>query len=131
MSAVITHFEIYGDNDNIDKLAEFYREIFGWDIGKVAGIHYYNINMNEHEPLNLRGGIVAKPFKGHSSWVSYVMVDSIDDVIEKVIKYGGKIIREKEAVPKVAWHAHAADPEGNVFAIYENDPKAFPAFEPD
>ena len=58
-------------------------------------------------------------------------MDSIDTTIERILSMGGKVVREKAAVPKIAWYAIVEDPEGNIFAIYQNDPTAFPMPEPD
>jgi predicted enzyme related to lactoylglutathione lyase len=55
-----------------------------------------------------------------------VQVDSIDQTIERVQKLGGKLLREKAAVPKTAWYAVVEDPEGNIFAVYQHDPLALP-----
>jgi predicted enzyme related to lactoylglutathione lyase len=51
--------------------------------------------------------------------------------VERVIERGGSVVREKTAVPKTAWYAVVADPEGNVFAIWEPDSTAMPPIEPD
>jgi hypothetical protein len=63
--------------------------------------------------------------------VNYVKVPSLDDAIAQVESLGGKVLRPKTAVPKTAWCAVAADPQGNVFAIWQPDPAAFPPPEPD
>jgi predicted enzyme related to lactoylglutathione lyase len=63
--------------------------------------------------------------------VHYVSVDSIDDAIELVQRLGGKVVRPKAALPKVAWYAVVEDPEGNIFAVWEPDPLAFPPLEPE
>ncbi len=44
---------------------------------------------------------------------------------------GAAVVRPKTAVPKMAWYAVLADPEGNVFAIYQPDPTAMPLPEPE
>jgi len=35
------------------------------------------------------------------------------------------------AVPKTAWYAVVADPEGNIFAVWQADSNAMPMPEPD
>jgi len=44
---------------------------------------------------------------------------------------GGKLLREKAAVPKTAWYAVVEDPEGNIFAVYQHDAHAMPALVPE
>lgn len=129
MSSAVTHFEIYGDD--LDKLAEFYRQLFGWKIEKLPAIDYFQIQTGPPETAAIRGGLLNRPIPGPRSWVHYVSVDSIDKTIDLVQSMGGKVVREKAAVPKVAWHAIVEDPEGNIFAIYQHDPTAFPMPEPD
>jgi uncharacterized protein len=129
MAASVTHFEIYGDD--LAKLSEFYRELFGWGIEKMPGIDYFHIQTGGPDASGIRGGLMNRPIPGPRSWVHYVSVDSIDKTIERIQNLGGKVLREKAAVPKAAWYAIVEDPEGNIFAIYQNDPTAFPPPEPD
>lgn len=51
--------------------------------------------------------------------------------IEQVQKLGGKLVRAKAAVPKVAWYAVVEDPDGNIFAVWQADADAFPLPEPE
>jgi predicted enzyme related to lactoylglutathione lyase len=129
MTSSVTHFEIYGDN--LPKLSDFYRELFGWGFEKAAGIDYFHIQTGTPEAEGIRGGLMKRPIPGPRSWVHYVSVNSIDKTIDRIQSMGGKVVREKAAVPKAAWYAIVEDPEGNIFAIYQNDPTAFPAPEPD
>lgn len=129
MTASVTHFEIFANEPN--SLAEFYRELFGWDIQKVPGVDYFRIQTAASAGHSIGGGLLLRPIEGPRSWVHYVLVDSIDLTIDKLQKMGGKIVREKAAVPKTAWYALAEDPQGNIFAIYQTDTTAFPPPEPD
>jgi uncharacterized protein len=129
MTSAVTHFEIYGNE--LTKLAEFYKEIFGWTIEKAAGVDYFHIQTGPAEAAGIRGGLMNRPIAGPRSWVHYVSVDSVDKTVDRIQSLGGKVLREKAAVPKVAWYAIVEDPEGNIFAVYENDPTAFPMPEPD
>ena len=72
-----------------------------------------------------------RPIPGPRSWVHYVHVDSLDDTLERIVELGGSVVRPKTAVPKAAWYAVVADPEGNIFAIWQADPLAMPLPEPD
>jgi len=67
----VAHFEIYADNP--ERLAGFYRELFGW---------------------------------------------------EKAQATGAVVLRPKSAVPRMGWFAVLADPEMNVFALWQDDPGA-------
>ena len=129
MAGTVTHFEIYAED--AAKLAAFYGDLFGWSIDKATGVDYYRSRTSANESAGIQGGILERPILAPRSWVHYVMVDSIDSTLEQVLNLGGKIVRAKAAVPKAAWYALVEDPQGNMFAIYERDSKAFPPPEPD
>jgi predicted enzyme related to lactoylglutathione lyase len=129
VTASVTHFEIYADHPT--DLADFYEQLFGWSISKAPGIEYFKIQTGPLDAGGMRGGLLHRPIPGPRSWVHYVSVDSVDATVEQVQSLGGKLVRAKAAVPKVAWYAVVEDPEGNIFAVWQADPLAFPAFEPE
>lgn len=129
MTASVTHFEIYAED--LTKLAGFYQELFEWKIEKAPGIEYFQIETGPAEAGGIRGGILHRPIPGPRSWVHYVSVASVDETVERVQRLGGKLVRAKAAVPKIAWYAVVEDPEGNVFAIWQADETAFPPLEPE
>jgi predicted enzyme related to lactoylglutathione lyase len=63
--------------------------------------------------------------------VHYLHTNALDETVDHVLRLGGAVLREKTAVPKTAWYAVVADPEGNIFALWESDPTAMPPPEPD
>jgi len=63
--------------------------------------------------------------------VHYVNVDSLDQAVARVQQLGGAVLRPKTAVPKTAWYAVLADPQGNIFAVWQPDSNAFPPPEPE
>lgn len=129
MTASVTHFEIYAEDPT--KLAEFYKELFEWQIDKAPGIDYFQIQTGPPEAGGIRGGLLHRPIPGPRSWVHYVSVESLDEMVELVQSLGGKLIRPKAAVPKIAWYAVVEDPEGNIFAMWQADADAFPPPEPE
>jgi predicted enzyme related to lactoylglutathione lyase len=129
MTGSVTHFEIYAEQP--PKLAEFYRSLLGWRIEQAPGIDYWRIQSGANAPNGLNGGLTYRPFPGPRSWVHYVHVDSLDRMAAEVIRLGGEVLRPKTAVPKTAWYAVVADPEGNIFAVWQPDKAAFPPPEPD
>ena len=125
----ITHFEIYGGTPA--RLAEFYRALFGWEVDQAPGVDYWRIRTGTAEVDSLSGGLTYRPDCLPPSWVNYVKVASLDEVIAQIQSLGGKILRPRTAVPKAAWYAVVQDPEGNIFAIWQPDSTAFPPPEPD
>ena len=129
MATAVTHFEIYGEEPA--KLEEFYRNLFGWQIEQAPGIDYWRIQTGAADAEGIGGGLTYRPIPGPRSWVHYVNVASLDGAVAEVQRLGGVILRPKTAVPKTAWYAVVADPEGNIFAVWQADPTAFPPPEPD
>jgi predicted enzyme related to lactoylglutathione lyase len=129
MAAAVTHFEIYAEEPA--KLAEFYRSLFGWQVEQAPGIAYWRIRMGADEGEGIGGGLTYRPIPGPRSWVHYVNVASLDEAVAEVQRLGGSVLRSKTAVPKTAWYAVVADPEGNIFAVWQADPTAMPPPEPD
>jgi len=129
MTTSVTHFEIYAEEPA--KVAEFYQTLLGWQIDKAPGIDYWRINTNPGQAASIGGGLLARPIPGPRSWVHYLHVESLDHTLERIVALGGSVLRPKSAVPKTAWFAVVADPEGNIFAIWQADPSAMPAPEPD
>ncbi len=128
-SPKVTHFEIYAEEPA--KLADFYRSLFGWQIDQAPGIDYWRIQTGAPDANGVNGGLMYRPIPGPRSWVHYVNVPSLDDFVAQVQRLGGSVLRPKTAVPKTAWVAIVADPEGNIFGLWQADPTAFPSPEPE
>jgi uncharacterized protein len=124
LTSSVTHFEIYAEEPA--KLAVFYRSLFGWQIDQAPGIDYWRIRTEATGAVDVNGGLTYRPIPGPHSWVHYVNVASVDDALTQVQQLGGAVLRPKTAVPKTAWYGIVADPEGNIFGIWEADPTAFP-----
>ena len=129
MANSVTHFEIYAEDPT--KLADFYTSLFGWKIDKAPGIDYFMIQTAPAGAKGINGGLTYRPIPEPRSWVHYVSVESLDETVERVQRLGGTVLRPKTAVPKMAWYAVVADPEGNIFALWQHDPTAFPTPAPD
>lgn len=128
MADPVTHFEIYANDPR--RLVEFYGALFSWTIDKAAGIDYWRIQTGAGES-GYNGGLTFRPIEGPRSWVHYVTVDALDAAVSQVTELGGSVLREKAAVPKVGWFAVVADPEGNIFALWQHDRTAMPPLEPE
>lgn len=124
-----TNFEIYGTHP--DKLADFYRQVFGWQIEKMEGIDYWRVTTASSENNSLNGGLTYRNIPNFKGFLLYVNVNSSDDALEKILKLGGSIVRPKTAVPRAGWVTIVADPEQNIFGIWQADTNAFPVPYPD
>ena len=128
-NATVTHFEIYGPKTAV--LADFYRQIFGWEIEQMPGVDYWRIQTGSAEGTALNGGLTYRAIPNLNGWMLYVNVESVDQTVERIVSLGGSVMRPKTAVPRTAWVTIVADPAKNIFGIWQADPKAFPMPEPD
>jgi predicted enzyme related to lactoylglutathione lyase len=129
MAAHLTNFEIYGGEP--ERLAEFYAALFGWRIEKTPGVDYWRIEVGADAPALATGGLTHPPGFGSQGWLPFVQVSSCAEALATAEHLGGTVLKERTAVPRVAWHGVIADPAGNRFLVWEPDPTAFPPPEPD
>jgi predicted enzyme related to lactoylglutathione lyase len=128
MSGLVTHFEIYGEAP--EALAQFYASMFGWQIEKAPGVDYWRIQTGANGN-GFGGGLTYRPADGPNSWLPYVSVASVDEILAEAQRMGARIVRPKAAVPRTGWYAVLADPQGNCIGIWQADSTAFPLPEPD
>lgn len=129
MSAGLSHVEIFGDEP--EKLAELYRELFGWHIEQAPGIDYWRIRSDAGEAAQAIGGAARRPSFELQGWLPYIQVASVSGAITVTERHGGRVLKPRTAVPRAAWYAVLADSAGNAFAVWEPDPTAFPIPMPD
>jgi predicted enzyme related to lactoylglutathione lyase len=120
----IIHFEIPAKD--VEKLRRFYSEVFGWKITRAPGpIEYWMI---ETVPVDEQGMIVRPGVNGGLYKkdqpplrpVNYILVEDVDEYIQKIKDLGCTITQGKQEVPGVGWIAQALDPEGNPVAILQS-----------
>ena len=96
MTGSVTHFEIYAEDDP-NKLADFYKELFNWQVDKVPGIDYFQIQTGPRKQGHPRW-LLERPIQGPH----YGAVDSLDEMVGRVQRLGGRLVRPKAALPKIA-----------------------------
>jgi predicted enzyme related to lactoylglutathione lyase len=123
MSHTIVHFEIPADDP--DKLAAFYRELFGWKIEKMPGeAEYWSIETvavdekgRPKEP-GVNGGMMRRVVPQQMP-INYISVESVDDEIARAQRLGATVVVQKMEIPGVGWFAQLLDPQNNPFAIFQ------------
>ena len=85
-------------------------------------LHYWLVTTGEDKEPGINGAIMEKT--NFKVTVNTVGVSSVDEFLKKIMEAGGKVIMPKGAVPGQGYVAYVADPEGNVFGIFQNDPSA-------
>jgi uncharacterized protein len=132
MSHTVVHFEIPADQP--ERAAEFYRELFGWEIKHLGpagsgGIDYWLVQTvptdAEGQPTEpgVNGGLMRRMMPGQTP-VNYISVENVDEFARKAERLGAKVVMPKMPVPGMGWFSQLKDTEGNVFAIWEHDPAA-------
>ena len=99
MSGEVGHFEIPADKP--DRARKFYEATFGWKMNTLPEMDYTMVSTGPvdekgmpKEPGFIGGGI-GKRGDALEHPVVTIMVDEIDDAIQKIEKNGGKILRPK------------------------------------
>ena len=118
----IVHFEL--NVKDVEKTIKFYENVFGWRIEKWDGpLDYWLIMTGEENEPGIGGGLGFEE-EDFPKIVNTIDVENVDEIIKKIEKNGGEIIRPKHAVPGVGWLAYFKDSEGIVTGIMQDDPDA-------
>jgi predicted enzyme related to lactoylglutathione lyase len=109
MAHPVVHFEVSGRD--LDKLNNFYGELFGWKTQKVPGDMPYAMVQKEDGGI---GGGRSPDGNGHVTF--YVDTDDLQATLDKAEQLGGKTILPVTELPQVTI-ALFADPEGHVIGL--------------
>jgi predicted enzyme related to lactoylglutathione lyase len=88
VSHTIIHFEI--PTDDIEKMKNFYQEVFGWEFIFQPDLNYYvfhTVPTDEKGMLKEPGvnGGLYKRTEPNQVPINYVRVESVDEFVEKVV----------------------------------------------
>ena len=109
MGMPVAYFEIAGPNAG--GLADFYREVFGWEIKPGPFPGYFDIDA---AAAGLRGGIRQEKA---AERVLYVRVPDLQATLDDAVKRGGKVLIPPTHIPNVVSFALFEDPAGNRMGI--------------
>lgn len=102
---------------------EFYSDLFGWEKQDA-------VDMGEHgtyQMYGLPGGAMlggmydrmeGMPGPDRPAWLYYILVEDLDDAVEKVRSGGGTIVVEPMEVPGGTRIAVGIDPQGAAFGLH-------------
>lgn len=122
------HFEIQSGDPA--RLAKFYSEVFGWKVQHMPQLQYWLLTTGEEKDPGINGGILnrkgSKPTKEQSvnAFVCSMDVPSVDDYWKRALAAGASPALPKMTIPNVGYVAYLADPDGNIFGIYQADKSA-------
>jgi len=110
----IVHIE-FSANDR-EKSAQFYHDIFGWEIQHMPEMNYSTFMCDK----KLGGGFNPVTEESPVGTVTvYIQVDDFESTLAQIEARGGKTILPKTEIPGVGWFAFFADPTGNKVALYK------------
>ena len=114
---ILCHFEMFADDP--EGLADFYREIFDWQI--VDAFDGYKF-INTGGGKDAAGGGIEKSRSDQKQLpVNYFLVESIEDHLIKIEKAGGTVLKGKSPVPGYGYFSIIKDPEDNKFGLWQTD----------
>jgi predicted enzyme related to lactoylglutathione lyase len=117
----IIHFDMASKDP--EKTVAFYSKVFGWKFDNWDGpMEYWLITTGPQDTPGIDGGLSkGEPL---SNYVNTILVESLDETINKIIANGGKITQPKGVIPRIGWFAVFQSPDGNAFGILQGDPNA-------
>ncbi len=129
MRHTVVHFEIPADDP--ERAARFYRELFGWEINRITGASnggqdYWLVKTIPTDAKGhptgpgVNGGLMRRMAPGLTT-VNYIGVASVDDHVRRAERLGAEVVVPKMPVPGMGWFAQLRDPEGNIFALWQED----------
>jgi predicted enzyme related to lactoylglutathione lyase len=113
MTRPVVAFQIRGKDP--ERLAGFYRELFGWDIAEANPMGIMSIPPGIGGPVEGVGGhILAAEAPGVSL---FVQVLDLDETLREAGEMGGRAVLQPFDVPGGPTIAQMADPEGNLVGL--------------
>ena len=99
----------------VARSAEFYRAVFGWNVrARGNGAMAFDDGVGEVSGTWVTG----RPPSGEPGLLVYIMVDSVAETIEAVIRHGGELVQPIGGdAPEIT--ARFRDPGGNVIGLYQ------------
>ena len=119
----VVHFEIPADD--LKRAQKFYKGVFGWNMDAVPEMEYILIGttpVDENGMPTETGGINGGMMKRQSPFNSPIItinVENIEEAMKKVMKMGGKMVREKMQVGDMGYASYFKDTEGNIIGIWQ------------
>jgi len=121
MNNRVVHFEI--PSDNPEKAISFFQTVFGWSFQKFGTEEYWLANTGDENTHGINGALMKKK-DPRQPMVNTILVESIDDYVQKIENAGGKIVLAKMSVPNVGYIAYFMDPDNNIHGIWQEDESA-------
>lgn len=111
----VVHFEITGKDG--DKIQNFYRELFGWEINSDNPMNYGMVDTKTGQGIN--GGILKAP-KDVPFLTIYISVEDLQKYLDKAKQLGGEAVVPPTDIPGIGAYAFFKDTDGNIVGLFKN-----------
>lgn len=112
----VIHFEL--PVDDAKRAAAFYESVFGWNTQEGEDDEGYWLVTTGSEAPGIDGAFISKNYA--PQLVNIIGVESVDESLERAVRAGARIVREKKEIPNVGYAAYIQDPEGNTVGLFES-----------
>lgn len=98
---------------------EFYSKLVGWEIADsgMPGMDYSMLKAGGKEAGGLMKMPAEVPEQVPSHWASYITVDDVDSMVEKVTTLGGKVLCGPQDIPGIGRFMAIQDPTGATVSL--------------
>ncbi len=118
----VNYFDVSADDPQ--RVMDFYSNVFGWKFRKWDGpFDYWLISTGGDSEPGINGGIALRS-DPTARITNFIDVPSVDEACEKVQQFGGKIVQEKQSIPRIGYIVIIQDTEGNMYGLMQEDPGA-------
>ena len=106
---------------DIETSADFYATVFGWTV-RIRGD---GARAFDDTTGAVSGSwIMGRTPRSDPGMLTYIMVDSIDAALAKVVNGGGRVVTPRTPIgPSGEAYATFLDPAGNLVGLYEERPR--------
>ncbi|MCI4360793.1 MAG: VOC family protein [Thermoplasmata archaeon] len=102
---------------------KFLEAVFGWKFKKEEmppPDEYWTFEAGNGP----RGGVTSPMGSQKAGTLNYVLVDTVDAAVKKIVAHGGTIMMPKTEIPSVGWFAVYELPGGIVQAVFQTARKS-------
>ena len=117
MAHHVVHWELMGPDG--DKLAAFYKELFGWEMQAAPGFGGYHLVAREQSGV---GGAVGQGSEEMPTYQAvYIEVASVDEHLAKAEANGATTLIPRTVLPGMVTFGLFKDPAGNLVGVVEEE----------
>lgn len=112
---------------DMKRLREFYEQVFGWKFIEYPGADElgYDLLGIQTSPDGINSSLGS--FAHNKAIVPFVLVKgTVDDMsrrADQIQSAGGSVVKAPTTIPGYGAYAYVADPEGNVFGLWQDAPQ--------